>query len=214
MEHETPPKVCLKAATAVVSFWQKRPLREPTCAGGGAVATRSCHGVNDQNTQTCPCKWVCISLTALLEGSRISQTPFWKGLSRQWLILLNLKSCFRGVVGWAAMPALQALLCHEDKTPGQCVWGSWLDLGLSLATTYIATLFRDQIWIWARANIFWLHIICEIQRSAGKMCPLAHPVVSSFKMYAHFTPSHLLHQWPSGPSHLHLLPGPLREQTF
>lgn len=63
------------------------------------MATKSCHGVSDQNTQTCPCKWVCISLTALLEGSSLSQT-FFKGSFQTVAYSLESQIFLSGDEGW------------------------------------------------------------------------------------------------------------------
>lgn len=66
-EHDTPPKVCLRAVAGGFLLTEQAPWRVVTYKEGGVVTTKSCHGVNDQNTQLAHAN----GCDSLLEGSRL-----------------------------------------------------------------------------------------------------------------------------------------------
>lgn len=140
---------------------------------GEAVTIKLCHGASDQNTQVAHANGCGSPLTALLESSRCFWTLLGKGLSNQWLILLNqltsflLEServCRRWVRKEEAVPAFQALWYYRGQDCDQCVWELVWPGSLSLSMTHVVTLYRDHVCIGTTITLFWkIYLVCKVK---------------------------------------------------
>ena len=162
MEHENAPKISLKPATVVVSFWQKMLLGEHWLVKKEGLWLPSrvmkwktkIPRLDHANGCGSP-------LAALLGDSRHFWTCFWKGLSSQWLILLHLLASFLPVVGRLRMERegwcqrSRPFCARKDEPPGQHGRGQVSPRSFLLSMTHIVTLHGDQIWIWAMTKPFW-----------------------------------------------------------
>lgn len=98
------PKVSLKPATVVVSFWQKMLLGEHWLVKKeGLWLSSRVMKWKTKIPRLAHANGCGSPLAALLEDSRHFWTCFWKGLSSQWLVFLHLLASFLPVVGRVRM---------------------------------------------------------------------------------------------------------------